>query len=203
VRDRNQDYDTQNTDPSFSWSTVTKTNIDAQSEGFNVASTPATGDAVQPYQHQTCPAQLLPLTYSWTTLETKVDELQPSGNTNVTIGLAWAFQALSASGPLTTHGAPAAADLDKVIILLTDGDNTQNRWSTSQSTIDARTTMACANVKAANIKLYTIRVINGNASLLQACATKSDMYHNVQDASELNAVFTTIAQSLANLRIAK
>jgi hypothetical protein len=58
-------------------------------------------------------------------------------------------------------------------------------------------------VKAANIKLYTIRVIDGNAALLQACATKPDMYYNVQNASQLNSVFTTIAQNLANLRIAK
>jgi len=29
------------------------------------------------------------------------------------------------------------------------------------------------------------------------------MYYNVQNASQLNSVFTTIAQNLANLRIAK
>ena len=36
-----------------------------------------------------------------------------------------------------------------------------------------RTKIACTNVKAANIKLYTVRVINGNATLLKQCATKS------------------------------
>jgi Flp pilus assembly protein TadG len=202
VRDRNQNFDTQNTAPSFGWTNTTKTNIDGQSEDYASATTPATADAVQPFQHENCPAALLPLTFEWTTLENKIDELQPSGNTNVTIGLAWAFHALTPSAPLGTASAPAD-DLDKVIILLTDGDNTQNRFSNSQSAIDARTTMACANVKAANIRLYTIRVIDGNASLLQACASKPDMFYNVQNASELNDVFTTIAQSLANLRIAK
>jgi hypothetical protein len=100
--------------------------------------------------------------------------------------------------------APAPApDLEKVIILMTDGDNTQNRWTTSQSSIDARTAKACDNVKAAGIKLYTVRVIAGNASLLQACATKPDMYFNVQEAGQLNSVFGSIAQKLANLRISK
>ena len=94
-------------------------------------------------------------------------------------------------------------DLDKVIILLTDGDNTQNRWTTIQADIDARTKKACDTVKATNIKLYTVRVIDGNASLLQSCASKTSMYFNVQNASELNSVFATIAQELANLRIAK
>ena len=37
-----------------------------------------------------------------------------------------------------------------------------------------------------NIKLYTVRVIDGNASLLQGCASKTSMYYNVQNASELN-----------------
>ena len=99
--------------------------------------------------------------------------------------------------------AAPSPDLDKVIILLTDGENTQNRWTNSQSSIDARTQKACDNAKAANIKLYTVRVIDGNATLLQACATKPDMYFNVQQASQLNSVFGSIAQNLANLRIAK
>ena len=63
--------------------------------------------------------------------------MTPTGNTNVTIGLAWGFQLLS---PVAPFNAPAPApDLDKVIMLLTDGENTQNRWSSSASSIDART----------------------------------------------------------------
>ena len=42
-----------------------------------------------------------------------------------------------------------------MIILLTDGQNTQNRWTSSTTSIDARTQKACDNAKAANIKLYT------------------------------------------------
>ena len=61
--------------------------------------------------------------------------MTPAGNTNVTIGLAWGFQSLS---PVAPFNAPAPApDLDKVIILLTDGDNTQNRWS-STALVDRR-----------------------------------------------------------------
>ncbi len=94
-------------------------------------------------------------------------------------------------------------DTEKVIILLTDGENTENRWSNSSTSIDERTKKVCDNVKAANIKLYTIRVIDGNTSLLQHCATKPDMFFNVSSASQLNTVFSAIAQNLARLRIAK
>ena len=45
-------------------------------------------------------------------------------------------------------------DVEKVIILLTDGLNTQNRFTTVPSQIDARTAAVCANIKVANIKMY-------------------------------------------------
>ena len=152
-------------------------------------------------------AQALPLTDIWgtgyQTLVDKVNAMNPNGNTNVTIGLAWAWHSLTASLPFT-EGTEPKPDTEKVIILLTDGDNTQNRWSTNSATIDARTTLACSNAKAANIfKIYTIRVINGNSALLQSCASKPTMFFEVAQASQLSPVFAAIAQDLANLRIAK
>ena len=150
---------------------------------------------------ETCPVSLMTLTNNWAGLNSKVDSMNPVGYTNVTIGLQMAFQMLSPVAPF--NASAPKTDLDKVIILLTDGDNTQNRWSGTQSQIDARTKLACTNVKAANIKLYTIRVIDGNASLLRDCATRSDMYYDVQNASQLSAVFSTIAQNLANLRLSQ
>ncbi len=152
-------------------------------------------------------ASLIPLTdvldsTGYTNLNNKIDAMKASGNTNVTIGLVWGWHALTSNLPLP-EGSDPAPDLDKVIILLTDGTNTQNRWSSSESSIDARTALACTNAKAANIKIYTVRVLDGNATLLQNCASKPGMYYDVQQASQLNGVFTSIAQTLANLRIAK
>jgi Mg-chelatase subunit ChlD len=146
--------------------------------------------------------QAMPLSTSWSNLHAKVDAMTAAGNTNTTIGLVWGWHALTPNLPFTNAVEPAP-DLDKVIVLLTDGDNTQNRWSTSTSSIDARMSAACANVKAANIKVYTVRVIDGNGTLLKNCATKANMYYNVSQADQLNGVFSSIAQNLANLRIAK
>jgi Mg-chelatase subunit ChlD len=144
---------------------------------------------------------MMPLSHDWIALNDKIDTMTPSGNTNVTIGLAWGFQLLS---PVAPFNAPEAdPNLDKVIIILTDGQNTENRWSTSTSSIDARTQKACNNIKAANMRVYTVRVIDGNASLLKNCASKTDMYYNVNEASQLSGVFSAIAQNLANLRISK
>jgi Flp pilus assembly protein TadG len=144
----------------------------------------------------------MPLSFDWTALSNKIDSMSAAGNTNVTIGFAWGWHALTPNLPFT-QASPPTADLDKVIVLLTDGDNTQDRWSSSASAIDPRTAAVCANIKAANIKIYTIRVIDGNQTLLRNCATKTDMYYEVTQASQLNGVFTAIAQKLANLRLSK
>ena len=152
-------------------------------------------------QASACPAAMMPLSSDWTALNSKIDAMTPTGNTNVTIGLQIGWQTLS---PVAPFSAPAPApDLDKVLIVLTDGTNTQNRWTSSSTSIDARTQKACDNAKADNIRIYTVRVIDGNATLLKACASKPEMYYEVQQSSQLNSVFASIAQNLANLRIAK
>ena len=178
VWDRDQNFDIQTTPPAASQSTKFRTN-----------------------QASHCPVAMQPLTADWAMLHAKVDEMAPTGNTNVTIGMAWAWQTLAPVAPL--HAPEPDIDLDKGIILLTDGQNTQNRFSTSRSSIDSRTEKACSNAKAANIRIYTVRVVDGNANLLRNCATKPDMFYDVQDAVQLNSVFSSIAQNLANLRIAK
>lgn len=172
-------------------------------QNYDVLATAPTGGSTKfpAQQASACPAAMMPLTADWNALNARIDEMTPSGNTNVTIGLSWAWQTLAPNAPFD---APAPApDLDKVIVLLTDGENTQNRWSSSTSTIDARTQKACDNIKAANIRIYTVRVIDGNANLLRNCATNPTMYYDVDQASELDNVFSSIAQNLANLRIAQ
>jgi Mg-chelatase subunit ChlD len=164
----------------------------------------------QPHQADNCPVAMLPLTNDWNALNAKIDAMIPTGNTNVTIGLEWGWHTLTSGEPMTQAVAPAK-DLDKVIILLTDGTNTANRWSdedggdaaTKAANIDARTKLACDNVKATGIKLYTVRVIDGNADLLKNCASDPTMFYDVQNSSGLVAVFNKIGENLATLRIAK
>jgi Flp pilus assembly protein TadG len=175
---------------------------DQNNDVANTATVPGTPATLfRAHQAASCGTSLMPLSEDWAALHAKVDAMAPAGNTNVTIGLAMGWQTLTPAAP---YNAPAKApDLDKVIVVLTDGDNTQNRWTTSGSAIDARTQKVCDNAKADNIKLYTVRVINGDAALLQGCASKASMYYDVQQADQLNAAFDSIAQNLANLRLSK
>jgi Flp pilus assembly protein TadG len=145
---------------------------------------------------------MLPLTYDWTALANKIDAMQPDGNTNVSIGLAWAWHSLTSGEPLTQAAAPST-DLSKYIILMTDGENTQNRWTSNTASIDARTAATCTAIKAAGIRIYTIRVIDGNATLLRNCASDPSMYYDVQNASQLSSVFNSIGATLAKLHLSE
>jgi Flp pilus assembly protein TadG len=146
--------------------------------------------------------RLLPLTDDWKLLKQRVDAMTPNGFTNVTMGLAWAWHALTPTDVLTQASKPTAG-LEKYIVLLTDGDNTQNRWSKKQEDIDARTMEACKNAKAAGIRIFTVRVIEGNADLLRQCASSESMYFDVQQVDQLVGVFNSIGWIVAKLHLSK
>jgi hypothetical protein len=69
--------------------------------------------------------------------------------------------------------------------------------------IDDRMELACTNIKNAGIKIYTVRLIAGNADLLRDCATSPSMYYDVQSASQLSGVFNSIGAEIASLHLAK
>jgi hypothetical protein len=87
-------------------------------------------------------------------------------------------------------------------VFLTDGQNTQNRWTTNTADIDARTKVVCDNIRAAKVNVYTIRIKEGNEALLKSCATTPGMYYDVPAVSEMMKVFKDIAGNISRLRIA-
>jgi len=158
-------------------------------------------------QYDSCPQAIMPLSYNWSAMTTLVNNMSPNGNTNQAIGLAHGWMSLVGGGP---YPAPPAMDpnytYQTVIILLTDGLNTQDRWYTSQNSIDARQALTCANIKAAGITLYTIQVNTGGdptSTLLQNCATDSSKFYLLTTASQIVTTFNTIGTNLSKLRISK
>jgi hypothetical protein len=158
-------------------------------------------------QYSSCSPAVMPLNYDWTAMKNLVDSFYPSGMTNQGIGLAHGWMSLVGGGPYPT---PPPEDpkykYSKVIILMSDGLNTRNRWYSSASSIDARQQMTCNNVKAAGITLYTIHVnTDGDplSTLLKGCASAPDKFFMLTSASQLVATFQQIGTALSNLRIAE
>src|SRR6185369_11823136 len=127
-------------------------------------------------QYAYCPkAAVMALNYDWITMTNLVSSMTPNGNTNQALGLQLGWQSLVGGGPFPV---PPVMDANyrytQVIILLTDGLNTENRWYTSQASIDARQALTCVNLKAAGVVLYTVQVNTGGdptSSMLKTCAS--------------------------------
>jgi Flp pilus assembly protein TadG len=182
--------------------------------------------------NQGCDMQpLMRLTTNWASLKTLIDGMVATGNTNVPLGTAWGWSLLSPGGPFSDGVAYGTPKTTKIAIIMTDGDNvmsganndndstynglgyvwqgrlgiTSGSDSARAAKMDSRLALLCTNMKAKGIVIYTIRVEvkTGSSSLLENCATTKDKFHDVQNASQLNAVFQNIAGEIANLRISR
>ncbi len=158
-------------------------------------------------QDDSCPVAMKPLNYDWTAMKLLVASMLPAGMTNQGIGLAHGWMSLVGGGP---YPAPPPEDpnykYSKVIILMSDGLNTRNRWYSNANQIDARQKMTCDNAKAAGITIYTIHVnTDGDpmSTLLQGCASSPDKFVMLTSASQMVSTFEKIGTALSNLRIAQ
>lgn len=156
-----------------------------------------------------CPTQLMPLSSNWQSLKDKIDAMQPSGATNQPIGLQWAWFSLNTGLPLNAPAKVANVTYQDVIILMSDGLNTMDRWygdgSNPSPQVDARQALLCANVKAAGVKIYTIQVnTDGDAesAILKSCASDNQFYPTTT-AAGIATAFDAIGASLTKLRVAK
>jgi Flp pilus assembly protein TadG len=180
VTDRDQNYDTKNTEPT---------------EGATLF--PAE-------QFSSCPVPVIGLTNDWTKLAEKVTAMNPAGNTNQAIGLQWGWQTLT-SAPFTIPPVDSEYEYKQVIILLTDGMNTENRWYSRQSSIDTRQEKTCDNIKAAGITIYAVQVNTGSdptSSVLKYCASDSQKFFLLTSANQMVTTFGQIGTALSNLRVA-
>ena len=66
---------------------------------------------------------ILPLTDNPATVISTIDSMQAEGGTNIHMGTIWGFRALSPTAPFT-EGGPYDQATSKVMIIMTDGENT-------------------------------------------------------------------------------
>jgi len=156
--------------------------------------------------YSTCPQGVRGLTYDWSAMNTLINNMVANGNTNQAIGLQVGWQSLVGGGPFTMPPLDPAYQYTQVIILLTDGLNTQDRWYGTQSSIDDRQTLTCDNIKQSGIVVYTIQVNTGGdptSSLLQSCASDPNKFYLLTAANEITVTFQTIGTELTKLRVAQ
>lgn len=207
VTDRTQPFDTQNTAPTTS-NVPTLFPADEYYENSERYCKPGNSPLLQP---------IMPLSYDWTSIKATINAMQPTGGTNQPIGLAWAWQSLQQTAPLSAPAEDVNYTYKKAIILLSDGLNTEDRWpaygdgrTQYGGQIDARQRILCDNIKAQGITIYTVQVNTGTGNnadptsvVMQYCASGSDKFYLVTTASQTLTVFNSIGTSLSKLRVAR
>jgi Flp pilus assembly protein TadG len=170
---------------------------------------------------------IMPLSYDWSTMKTNINAMQPTGGTDQSVGIAWAWQSLLQTGPIPAPAEDSNTTYNRVIIILSDGLNTEDRWpaygnGSTQNTnsqgvgyIDARQAQQCANIKAAvdanGRPMYTVYTIQVDTStpadpvsnVLKNCASDPSKFYMLTNSSQIATTFTTIGTALSQLRVAQ
>ena len=179
------------------------------------------------------PRPIVPLTHDADLIKAEIDLLEAEGSTNLSEGVAWGWRVLSPGAPFTQGGSYDDRSIDKVMVLLSDGNNhisarsdmrgsdysaygyaANGRMGVSSrpsqgeiwTEMDRRTLEACSNAKAAGVIIYTVRLeLNDSRSdsVLSACATSIEHYLDVPEASQLGEAFSRIADDVLQLYLAK
>jgi hypothetical protein len=191
INDRDQSYDTTNVDPGSSSGTPSKQFYAEQWSGC-------------------LPATVTSMSNQWQTLKDQINAMTPSGNTNQAVGLAWGWQSLSTTNaPIAAPAKDANSVYRDYIVLLSDGLNTQNRWSTTQSVIDARQELLCQNIKADKtnpVMVFTIQVNIANADpksqVLEDCATAGN-FQMITSSTQTSDAFKNVLTQISKLRVSK
>lgn len=180
-----------------------------------------------------CPTiSILPLTNSPTNVINRINAMVADGGTNIHEGTAWGMRVLSPDEPFT-EGAPYADATAKVMIVMTDGENTAypannmngatyysaygfpynerlgaSGWTQAQlnAEMDKRTLETCTTAKELGMTVYTIGLsvtANATRTMLSNCATSPDHVFFPTHPNQLMATFADIAEQLAALRISR
>lgn len=165
-----------------------------------------------------CPwDRVVPLTNDKDLLVNTVRGLRTDGNTYGNVGMAWGWRVISPEEPYTQGVAYDDPNWTKIVIMMTDGDNTMHPTysaygETRSHNIDAddlddRFEDICENMKAEGLTLYTITfqsgISNATREIFRRCATEPAMYYNAPSNSDLHAAFTRIANQLSQLHLSK
>lgn len=160
-----------------------------------------------------------------------IDAMQATGTTNIGEGLMWGWRVLSPEVPFTTGRLWSEEKNQKVIVLMTDGQNTYTRsnnhnWtaygafaygakgrlgdSNSASALtgamNTKTRAACTNAKTRGVIVYTIAFRlesdTSTRALLSECASDGSKAFVASDGAALYQVFQAIGREISNLRVA-
>jgi len=146
----------------------------------------------------------------------------PSGTTNITEGLSWAWRVLLPTSPFTQAMPDEDVEGERIqaIVLLTDGENHAGNGdgykavfghgtgNPAGTAMDARLLALAQNIKDGGVIIYTIQFAHegsGLQTLMQtvASSTTAPHYHYAPNGDALKTIFKLVANNLSELRLSK
>lgn len=129
---------------------------------------------------------------AWGTSSTRtnvISGLNANGGTESSAPMALAYKNLEASSEATAQAAKGNTNFQKIIVLMTDGEN-------NATSSDTKTLATCKAAKDAGVQIYTVAFMAParGQSLLQSCASNSNNYFDARQMSDLIAAFKSIGE---------
>jgi len=162
-----------------------------------------------------CGSEITPLTNKKSTITGDISAMNGNGSTYIPSGLTWGMRLLSDNAPFSeavSKSRAAKRQIRKFLILMTDGDNTASaqlpdnpkHWGSDTVQANEWTTIACNNIKAEDISVYTITfgtLLPQTKTLIEDCATSSGQYFHAESGKELKKAFEDIRKQIMDLHL--
>ena len=159
-----------------------------------------------------CGVELQTLSKNMTKAKSTVSSMTAAwnnGDTYLPSGVLWGWRTLDESVPLSSNGANVPTKREKVMIVMTDGENQGSKNGVrhngkNQTAANKKTDATCEAAKRDGVTIYTIAYdVNDSTTktMLTRCASDGSKFFDAANASELNKAFQAIGDALNELRI--
>lgn len=159
---------------------------------------------------RTCGQALMGLTDNLSSVSSTVSGLTASGSTYIPAGLQWGWRTLDENQPFENK-TKKNEDRKKLLILMTDGENTRSQAGETHAgndydAADALSQNLCTAIKNSGIDIATVSYSNSsssstNTAMLRNCASSSDLYFDASDAKGLEKAFSTATNQVNEVRL--
>lgn len=147
--------------------------------------------------------KIRPLTDDFASLRDQLDRMRPYAWTHIALGAEFGYHLLSPNAPFT-EGAPYGnRSVQKVMVLLTDGRQTEPAFGETGRTVrhgERNLEAICSNAKASGITIITLAFDlrdNDTLTRLKGCASDPDRHFFIaEDSAELASAFDDIRRQI-------
>ena len=138
----------------------------------------------------------------------RIEELEPEAGTNMAQGLVWAWRVLMAGEPFDEAEVAPDPVPERVIVLLTDGQQTVQSTNAylgelSANEMDDAAEAIAAQIKAQNIRIIAVQFANSGTDLETLMRSIGTEYHYAPNGDSLEDIFEEIGNELAEIHLSK